>query len=250
MTVSNLVRRVNNVAARKCPVKLVRSQLTDPVASICFDDFPRSAWIQGRAILQHHDATATYYVAGRFCGQVEDGLEYYTADDLRQIRDAGHEIGCHTFSHKRGIGSAAMVTDVTRNQAFVRDMLGNYRLTSFAYPYGEVSVPSKLLLSRRFASCRGIRTGVNAGLVDLAQLKAVGLEKCWWNPARIETEVEAAMRRRGWIIFFTHDISDSPSTYGATPEMVDHALSRVREVGMDIVPVMHALARIGSTSAG
>jgi peptidoglycan/xylan/chitin deacetylase (PgdA/CDA1 family) len=250
MTARNQLRRVNNVIARKFPVRMVRSQLTEPVASICFDDFPRSAWMLGREILQRHAATATYYAAGCLCGQFEDGLEYYTADDLRQIRHAGHEIGCHTFSHKRGIGSAAMVTDAARNQGFVNDVLGDYRLTSFAYPYGEVSVPKKLLFSRRFACCRGIRTGVNAGLVDLAQLKAVGLEKCWWNSARIESEVRAAVRRDGWIIFFTHDISDSPSEYGATPEMVDHALSCVREVGMDIVPINQALARMAPVSTG
>ncbi len=247
MSAINLLRRVNNVVARNFPVKPVRSGLAEPVASISFDDFPRSAWMEGRRILQKHDAKATYYAAGRFCGQFEDGLEYYTPGDLRQIRDAGHEIGCHTFSHERrtGVDSAALDTDTIRNQAFVSDVVGDYRLTSFAYPYGDVSVRTKLLFSRRFATCRGARGGVNAGLVDLAQLNAIGLERRWWDPALIEGEVEAAVRRRGWIIFFTHDVSDNPSEYGATPEMLDHALSCVREVGIDILPVKHALARMG-----
>jgi peptidoglycan/xylan/chitin deacetylase (PgdA/CDA1 family) len=248
MSAISLLRRVNNVVARNFPVKPVRSRLAQPVASISFDDFPRSAWMEGRGILQRHDAKATYYAAGRFCGQFEDGLEYYTADDLRQIRDAGHEVGCHTFSHEHGTGvdSVALATDSMRNEAFVSDVLGDYRLTSFAYPYGDVSVRTKLLFSRRFATCRGIRVGVNAGLVDLAQLHAIGLEHHWWDPALIENEVEVAARRRGWIIFFTHDVSDSPSEYGATPEMLDHALSCVREVGIDVLPVKHALARMGS----
>jgi peptidoglycan/xylan/chitin deacetylase (PgdA/CDA1 family) len=247
MSAINLLRRVNNVVTRNLPVKPVHSRLAEPVASISFDDFPRSAWMEGRQILRRHGAKATYYAAGRFCGQFEDGLEYYTADDLQQIRDAGHEIGCHTFSHEHGTGvnSAALDMDSARNQAFVSDVLGDYRLTSFAYPYGDVSPRTKLLFSHRFSTCRGIRPGVNAGLVDLAQLKAIGLEHDWWDPALIESEVEAAVRRRGWIIFFTHDVSDSPSEYGATPEMLDHALSCVRAVGIDILPVRHALARMG-----
>jgi peptidoglycan/xylan/chitin deacetylase (PgdA/CDA1 family) len=251
MSEINLLRRVSNVVTRNFPVKPLRSRLAEPLASISFDDFPRSAWMEGRRILQRHDAKATYYAAGRLCGQFADGMEYYTADDLRQIHDAGHEIGCHTFSHERGTGvdSVALDTDASRNQAFVSDVLGDYRLTSFAYPYGDVSVRTKLLFSRRFASCRGIRRGVNAGLVDLAQLNAIGLEHGWWDPTLIESEVEAAVRRRGWIIFFTHDISDSPSEYGATPEMLDHALTCVREVDIDILPIRHALARMGSTGA-
>lgn len=242
----SLPHRFNNVLTRNIPVKLIRSRLDRPVASITFDDFPKSAWREGGPILQRHDARATYYAAGRFCGQTEDGLDYYTAEDLTEIQDAGHEIGCHTFSHQYGTGvsSKALDEDVARNQAFVADLLGDYPLSSFAYPYGDVSPRTKLLFSSRFPTSRGIRRGVNAGLIDLAQLKAIGLEHQAWDPAAIEGAVAQAAHRNGWIIFFTHDVSDDPSPYGATPEMLDHALSAVREAGIDILPVKHALARV------
>jgi peptidoglycan/xylan/chitin deacetylase (PgdA/CDA1 family) len=246
MSAISPLRRVSNVLTRNIPLKPVRNRLTEAVATISFDDFPRSAWTEGRRILQRHSAKATYYAAGRLCGQFEDGLEYYTAEDLRQIRDAGHEIGCHTFSHWHGtaMDSATLDADTGRNQAFVSRVLGDYRLTSFAYPYGDASVRTKLLLSRRFTTCRGVQDGVNSGLVDLSQLNAIGLEQGWWEPAVIEREVEAAVRRRGWIIFFTHDVSDSPSEYGATPEMLDHALSCVRGAGIELLPVKDAVARM------
>ncbi|ORA26989.1 polysaccharide deacetylase family protein [Mycobacterium aquaticum] len=237
--------RVNNVTTRHLPVKLIRSRLQRPVASITFDDFPRSAWIEGSRVLQRHNARATYYTAGRFCGQFEDGLEYYTTEDLRQIHDTGHEIGCHTYSHRYGtdVDSAALHADSNHNQAFINEVLGDYRLTSFAYPYGDASPRTKLLFSRRFATTRGIRPGVNAGLVDLAQLKAIGVEYRSWDRAAIESAVAQAVRRIGWIVFFTHDVSDSPTPYGATPDMLDYALSCVRAVGIDILPVKDALAR-------
>jgi hypothetical protein len=100
------------------------------------------------------------------------------------------------------------------------------------------------LFGRRFPSSRGIRWGVNAGLIDLAQLKAIALKPDDWQPAAVEAAVENAMASKGWIIFFTHDVSDSPSRFGATPEMLDHALSCVRDRGIDILPVKHALARV------
>jgi len=242
----SLTHRVNNVLTRNIPVKLIRSRLDRPVASITFDDFPRSAWREAGPILERHGARATYYAAGRFCGQSEDGLDYYTPEDLTAIRDAGHEIGCHTFSHQYGTGvsSKALDEDVARNQTFVAGLLGDYPLSSFAYPYGDVSPRTKLLFSSRFPTSRGIRRGVNAGLIDLAQLKAIGLEHQAWNPTAIEAAVARASRRNGWIIFFTHDVSDDPSPFGATPEMLDHALSAVRKAGIDILPVKHALARV------
>jgi len=242
----SLLHRVNNVLTRNIPVKLIRSRLERPVASITFDDFPQSAWSVGGPILERHGARATYYAAGRFCGRSEDGIDYYTSKDLTAIQGAGHEIGCHTFSHQYGTGvsSKALDEDVARNQTFVASLLGDYRLSSFAYPYGDVSPRTKRLFSSRFATSRGIRRGVNAGLVDLAQLKAIGLEHQAWNPAAVEAAVTQAARSNGWIIFFTHDVSDDPSPFGATPEMLDHALSTVRKAGIDILPIKHALARV------
>ena len=242
----SLMHRVNNVLTRNIPVKLIRSRLDRPVASISFDDFPKSAWREGGPILDRHDARATYYAAGRFCGQTEDGIEYYAPEDLTAVRDAGHEVGCHTFSHQygTGVGSRALNEDVARNQAFVGDLLGDYPMTSFAYPYGDVSPRTKLLFGDRFPTSRGIRRGVNAGLIDLAQLKAIGLEHQAWDPAAIERAVDQAVQRNGWIIFFTHDVSDEPSPFGATPEMLDHALGAIRSAGIDILPVKHALARV------
>ena len=239
-------RRANNLLTRNLPVKLIRSRLDRPVASISFDDFPRSAWREGGPILERYGARATYYAAGRFCGQTEEGIEYYTSSDLTEVRDAGHEIGCHSFSHQYGTGvsSKALREEAARNQAFVDALLGDYPLTSFAYPYGDVSPRTKLLFASRFATSRGIQRGVNAGLIDLAQLKAVILEHQAWNPAAIERTVAQAVRQNGWIIFFTHDVSDDPSPFGATPEMLDHALSAVRKAGIDILPVKHALARV------
>jgi peptidoglycan/xylan/chitin deacetylase (PgdA/CDA1 family) len=221
------------------------SRLKRPVASITFDDFPRSAWTRGGEILAQRDVRATYYVSGGFDGRTEEGRELFQAQDLVEIAAAGHEIGCHSFSHDPGptIGSDALMDDVDRNAAFVQDILGDYVLSSFAYPYGEASPRTKRLYGNRFATSRGIRKGVNRGLIDLSQLKAVGIERWWWTPGYIESMVEAARRDKGWLILFTHDISVEPTPYGATPEMLEHALDALIAAGIEILPVKHALAR-------
>ena len=56
-------------------------------------------------------------------------------------------------------------------------------------------------------------------------------------------DVAAAMEQTGWIVFFSHDVDDHPSPYGATPQMLEHALETVSRAGIDILPVKHALAR-------
>jgi peptidoglycan/xylan/chitin deacetylase (PgdA/CDA1 family) len=215
------------------------------VASITFDDFPRSAWTSGGAILERFQVRATYYVSGRFCGRWENGLEYFNTEDLRTIYTAGHEVGGHTFSHARvpTVSSRLLMQDAERNAAFVRGVLGDVLISSFAYPYGDVSPRTKLLFSGLFPTCRGTGLGVNSGLLDLGQLKAVPLEFRSWHPEQIERLVTASKAANGWIIFFSHDVSANPTPWGCTPTMLDHALRTLHHAGIEVLPVKHALAR-------
>ena len=242
----SLMERVNRQITQRLPMKPIRSRLTAPVASITFDDFPKSAWTRGGEILAKRNARATYYVSGGFRGRTEEGLRYFDDEDLSDIAAAGHEIGCHTFSHDKGptVGTSPLMDDVDRNAAYVQDVLGDYRLSSFAYPYGEASPRTKHLFGRRFATSRGIRKGVNTGMIDLSQLKAIGIEKWWWTPGYIEAAVQQAKQENGWLILFTHDVSDDPSPYGATPPMLEHALDAIAAAGIAIAPVKHALAQV------
>jgi peptidoglycan/xylan/chitin deacetylase (PgdA/CDA1 family) len=242
----SLREALNRRITARLPLKPVRSRLSAPIVSFTFDDFPKSAWTTGGAILAEHGAKGTYYLSGGFEGRRIDGLDYFDADDLRAAAAAGHEIGCHTFSHERtwSLDDVSLMDDVERNAAFVQDVLGDYVLSSFAYPYGEASPRTKLAFGRRFPTSRGIRKGVNAGVVDLSQLKAVGIEARSWAPTVIEAMVDQVRRKGGWLIFFTHDVSDDPSPYGATPEMLAHALRTAKAAGIETTPVKHALARL------
>jgi peptidoglycan/xylan/chitin deacetylase (PgdA/CDA1 family) len=241
----NVCEVVNRQITQRLPLKPAKCRLSAPVASITFDDFPRSAWTVGGEVLGRHNARATYYAAGSFEGATADGLEYFTADDLKDIVAAGHEIGCHGFAHEVNwkLSSQDLVIDSERNAAATRSALGDYVMSSYAHPFGEASPRTKALLGARFATGRGIRKGVNAGVMDLSQLKAVGIEKWWWTPQYIEGVVAQAKAKTGWLIFFTHDVSDNPSPYGATPAMLDHALAALAAAQIEVLPVKHALAR-------
>ncbi len=239
-----LMHRANNFLTRRLPVKLARCQLTRPVASITFDDFPKSAWTVGGPILARHNARATYYAAGRFCGIAEDGLDYYDAADLQALAAAGHEVGAHSFAHQMAptLSSPALAADAERNAAVLAPLL-DQRMSNYAYPYGEVSPRAKAAMGARFATARGIRPGVNAGKIDLAQLRAMPLEHRRWVPAEIDGAVARAAAEPGWVIFFTHDVSESPSPFGCTPAMLEYTLERLSSAGIDTIPVRQAMAR-------
>ena len=144
--------------------------------------------------------------------------------------------------HGTKTGSRELVADIEANAAFLRDMLGDFRPASFAFPYGEASPRTKALASGRYATCRGIYPGVNRGWTDLAQLKAAPLEARSWSAEAVEALVADTKANGGWLIFFSHDVSEAPSPYGCTPAMLEHALATLAGAGIAALPVKHALA--------
>ena len=237
--------RLSAFAARQVTVKPARLVLERPVASFSFDDFPMSAWETGGAILRRFDARATYYAAGGFCGRRVDGIDYYDEETLREVHAAGHELGCHSFSHEPSplIGSELLTDDLDRNGIFLREALGQAAgPLSFAYPYGQLDQRTKRLMAGSYPSCRGIHPGVNGAHTDLAQLKAIPLERRSWKAAKVERWIETAKAQKGWLVFFSHDVSDDPTPYGCTPAMLEHALAATKAAGFDVLPVSDALA--------
>ncbi|MGH7011843.1 MAG: polysaccharide deacetylase family protein, partial [Caulobacteraceae bacterium] len=208
----DLARTLRRGVTRRLPIKFARARGESAVASITFDDFPRSAWTLGGPILERFGAKATYYAAGRFCGLNEEGVDYFTTDDLLALRNAGHEIGDHGFGHDPAIAisTAALHKDCEKSASFFRDRLQGETLASYAWPFGEASPRTKAVMARRFSNSRGIQKGVNAGWIDLAELKAIPLEYRRWRPDEIEAAIRRACACGGWVVFFTHDVADDP----------------------------------------
>jgi len=222
------------------------SLATTPVVSFSFDDFPRSAAQTGAEILAKFGVKGTYYVAGGRANAYVDGLQHFTADDLVHVARDGHEIGCHTFGHIRLPTSkrSEIEQDLLRNKTYVESVLGDYTMSSFAYPYGHVNIPTKAYLSRRFPICRGIELGINRGTIDLAQLRGVPLDETTRDMNAVRKWIDAAAAQNGWLIFFTHDIADEPSRYGCTPKQLTQILREVLARGIEILPVKDAAARM------
>jgi peptidoglycan/xylan/chitin deacetylase (PgdA/CDA1 family) len=238
-----LIRRLTGLVARHVPVKSARLHARRPIASITFDDFPKSAWITGGAMLAGYGVRGTYYAAGSLAGQVHDGIAHYDADDLRAVIAAGHEIGCHGFAHERSINmpNAVLADDTRRNREFLRPFLGGTPPESYAFPYGAVSLRTKRLQAPHFSNLRGVHPGVNLDPLDLAQLKTTGVETSTWNEGAIAHAIAQARSAKGWIVFHTHDVSDSPSPYGCTPAMLERVLKGLKDGGIEVLPMREAL---------
>jgi peptidoglycan/xylan/chitin deacetylase (PgdA/CDA1 family) len=239
-------QRLSGFAARKLAVWPLHLAAGRTVASITFDDFPKSSWDVGGPVLARHGVRGTYYTAGHFCGRTVDGLTYYDEADLTALALAGHEIGCHGYGHQPTpeLTDAALAEDARRNAVFLQPFGG---ASSYAFPYGAVSPRTKRFYRRRFGSLRGVHPGLNQGRIDLAQLSTISLESRLFSEDVIADAIARTKAGGGWLVFHTHDISEAPTPYGTAPNALDWTLGQVKRAGIAFLPMCEALAVLSAS---
>lgn len=233
-------------AARYLGVRTATIAPPRGMLSLSFDDFPASAWLEAGPVLAEHGVKATYYVAGGLCGETNMGKTQFEADHLSALHEAGHEVGCHTFDHVSALrlDRAGLETQLAANAAWVADRLNGHVMTTFAWPFGDVSLGAKGVIDERFLLGRGVRDGVNAGRCDRTNLQAVGLESRRLPLYDLEALTAEAAERRGWLIAYGHDVEDRPTDYGCRPEDLDRLIRLAKAAELEILPVGAAWARL------
>jgi peptidoglycan/xylan/chitin deacetylase (PgdA/CDA1 family) len=209
-----------------------------PIVSFCFDDFPRTAYTAGGAILKSFGARGTYYASLGLMNTSNSLGDQFKAEDIDSLLSDGHELGSHTYSHLSGrsVGLKSFEEDVRKGRGAIREMTGR-DASSFAYPFGHVTVNSKKTIGKQMSSCRGIYGGVNGPVTDLNLLRANSLYGDVDHFAETESLLSENVKRKGWLIFYTHDVRSDPSPFGCTPALLDGAVSLAHEMGCRIVPI-------------
>src|SRR6201995_3164898 len=161
--------RFSHRMAMHLSVEPFRMRNATPMVSFTFDDVPKSAATTGAAILDAHGVHGTFYVIGNQVGTSSALWDMIDGEDIVALHRRGHEIACHTFSHKRAcdLDAATLNAEVARNQQYLRSLEPSIRIENFAYPFGYGSFVRKRQLRGVFRSCRSIVPGVNSGAVDL-----------------------------------------------------------------------------------
>jgi peptidoglycan-N-acetylglucosamine deacetylase len=107
-----------------------RVETTEPTVALTFDDGPTATGVaQILPQLERHGARATFFLTGR-----EAALR---PDLVREIVAAGHEIGNHSFSHRRMVlrGPAFYAQEIQQTQDALHGAGSAVR--NFRPPYGK-----------------------------------------------------------------------------------------------------------------
>jgi peptidoglycan/xylan/chitin deacetylase (PgdA/CDA1 family) len=219
------------------------------VISFTFDDFPRSALINGGAILRERGFTGTYYASFGLMGKDTPTGEIFRRDDLDELVRQGHELACHTFDHYDSweTNPDEFEASIVRNQQAVAEQMPGLTLRSFSFPISWPRPETKRRVADYFECARGGGQTFNVGVVDLNYLKAFFIEQSGDNFEAIREMIDANARSNGWLIFATHDVCDAPTRFGCTPVLFERIVEYATESGARVLPVRDVAHRVART---
>lgn len=236
--------RIHKEVAMRFSRKMADRIVPGPIVSFTFDDFPRTALTVAGSMLGEKRLRGTYYVAMGLMGKTGPVGEMFDRDDLSELVAAGHELACHSFDHLSccRLSASELKRGCERNCQLAAELLGGYRLRNFSFPFGDVSLSAKSALKSSYDSCRSVQKGINCESVDLAFLRA--------NPVisrspfeQLKEVIVEGVRRKAWVVLYTHDVTSNPSPYGCTPEYFQKILCFVMDSGAEVLTVAEAMSR-------
>lgn len=138
VTVADLARR------------LAHGRPVSGLASLSFDDGMQDNHSVLLPILRELGVPATVYVTTGLIGApnpfVRDGSRMMTVEELRELRDAGVELGAHTVTHPdlSVLDRAACMREVSGSRDALERLTGA-PVTTLAYPFGRSSATARIV---------------------------------------------------------------------------------------------------------
>jgi peptidoglycan/xylan/chitin deacetylase (PgdA/CDA1 family) len=176
--------------------------------------------------------------------------EQFCCEELNSVVARGHEVANHSFSHlsAKKTSIKEFISDIDRCESEIRELIAVNPSNNLAYPYGEVTLSAKKMLGRRMGSCRGTYGGVNGPEVDLNLLRANRLYGGYDQADEAKRLVLENERRKSWLIFYSHDVSSTPSRFGCTPEMLEEVVSFAADHSVGLLTVADVVANLCGVS--
>ncbi len=220
-----------------------------PIVSFSFDDFPRSAYTVGGAILKNFGARGTYYTAIGLMNSSNGLGEQFRQSDLEGLMADGHELASHTLSHVscRSVTNAEFVEEVDKGRAAIQEITGKESSGNFAFPFGEFTMAARRSLSTKVSSSRSIWGGLNRSDIDLSLLRANSIYGDIDKADAAKQLIAENERQKSWLIFYSHDVHPSPSRYGCTPLLLESVVACASQSRSRIMTVQDVLGELGAT---
>ncbi len=171
------------------------------IVVLTFDD-GRKNWLSNiMPVLERYGLTATGFINS------PDFLGDFTWDDVRELHNAGWEIGWHTGCHLDLSKESASA--ISRDFDTVKALFNEHGLpapVTFAYPWGKFNHESKAIVAEYFQAARTLLQGVNSpGCIRRSQYRLKSF-KLQGGITFVESKIKDYIGQGVLLIFMGHAV--------------------------------------------
>jgi peptidoglycan/xylan/chitin deacetylase (PgdA/CDA1 family) len=215
-----------------------------PIVSITDDDGYASFYNNGQPILKKHGLTSTDYI---ITGVIDNDPNYMTSNMVKDLYDAGNEIGSHSVTHPdlTTLGSRKIDNELKKSQAFLQDLLG-VPVLDYAAPYGAYNQQVVTDSDKYYQSYRGVEAGYNAkNNFDVDHLMVQNILSTT-TVEQVQAWLAEAKATNTWLILVYHQVDPSTAAgdYNTYPQDFDAQMTAIKASGINVQTVSQALDEI------
>ncbi len=133
---------------------------------ITFDDGYESVYTHGFGILQKYNFTAVVFLVAdcisKTCLWDKDTEPILTAEQIKEMAEAGIDFGSHSFSHRSlvELDTAELKKEVKGSKTVLEELLGK-QIESFSYPYGAFNETVKKMVQQSYKVAFSTKNGIS-----------------------------------------------------------------------------------------
>jgi peptidoglycan/xylan/chitin deacetylase (PgdA/CDA1 family) len=219
----------------------------EPLITVSFDDGDESVYKYALPLLQKYGIHSTQYVLGG----TADEPEYVSWAQIAEMQKAGHEIACHTMTHKNlvGLNDGQLEYQIKGCKDELTKRFGT--ITDFASPYGAKNARTVSYIKKYFNSERNTdgdpTNGVDendvntSGNFNLYNIIGVTVRHDT-TIDELKSLVDYAKAHNGWVVLTYHQADEgSGSQYGLNSDKLAKQFEYLSKTDVRIVTMQQAL---------
>lgn len=198
---------------------MISNLFLNGAVSLSFDDGWRSVYENALLILERSGIKSTQFIIS---GRLDERQfpQYMSLEHIKEFEKLGHEIGCHTASHKHLTQESQSIieSEIFLSLKYLKNE--GLNITTFSYPFGEYD--KKIIEKVKQAGFIGARStikGYNTKLTDPFLLKRQAV-KVDTPISQVKGWIDKAQQKNIWLILSLHQIDYEGRALSTTPEIL------------------------------